>query len=87
MKMGSKLRYYMLYPAPQLTIAGIAQLGEQQTEVVQRRLLVLGRRLWVHSEGPVFNPRSWHLLFLPLPVLELFEPVNLVQQGELKVGH
>jgi hypothetical protein len=35
-------------------IAGVAQLGEQQTEVR------------VHSGGPVFNPRSWHFCHFKL---------------------
>ena len=33
-----------------VSVAGVAQLGEQQTEVS------------AVSGGPVFNPRSWHFI-------------------------
>ena len=36
------------YQSEKIASAGVAQLGEQQTEV------------HMSSGGPVFNPRSWH---------------------------
>ena len=42
---------FVKYCSDTTWIAGVAQLGEQQTEA---------RGVGVYSGGPVFNPRSWH---------------------------
>jgi hypothetical protein len=56
---------YDSYAHTRIVEAGIAQLGEQQTEVNSRS-----------SGGPVFNPRSWHCFFL-MPFSRLEWPLYL----------
>jgi hypothetical protein len=49
------------------SVAGVAQLGEQQTEASQESSSTATEQ----SGGPVFNPRSWH-----------FFPTSEVGDGE-----
>ena len=70
--------HYIIYEEKTL-IAGIAQLGEQQTEA------------WMPSGGPVFNPRSWHCFLSPnsasSTTSSLFLRVHSIYyEGDLDIG-